>query len=106
MNRFAHFVRFPRTLEDQRRPYLCTDQQAYEVLETVVLDSIDYGNFISNLDVEREYLAGCYRLHQAGSDGVLHAVLVRRREWKDGVLVVPDRDGYVIWAAYLSDTDS
>lgn len=81
-------------------------KQAYEILETVVLDVIDYENFVSNPEVERDYLADRCRLHPAAFDGILHAVLVRRRARTDGVLAVPDRDGYVIWAAYLPNAES
>lgn len=105
MKRYAHFVRFPSTLEDLRRPYLYTDQCPYEIAAIVTLDNIDYENFITGLDVERTYLAEYYQSCHIGEDGVMRCVLVRHQGRKDGVLVVPDRDGYVIWAAYLPESE-
>lgn len=102
----AHFVRFPYTLEDLRRLYLYTDQRPYEIAATVTLDSIDYENFITGLDVERTYLAEHYSRCHTDGDDIMRCVLVQQHGRKDGVLAVPDRDGYVIWAAYLPEAES
>ncbi len=106
MNRHAHFVRFPYTLEELCRPYLYTDQCPYEIAATVMLDPIDYENFITGFDVERAYLAEHYQSCCFGQDGVMRCVFVQHHGRKDGVLVIPDKDGYVIWAAYLPNAES
>lgn len=105
MNRQAHFVRFPFRIEDLRRPYLLNDQQSYSIEKTITLARIDYENFITDFCVERQYLEDNAGLCGKDADGVFHCLLIRRRGGCDGVLVIPDRRGYVIWAAYISETE-
>jgi hypothetical protein len=105
VNSRAHFVRFPSRLEDLRRPYLWSDQQPYSIAKTITLARIDYENFITDFCVERQYLEDNAGLCGKDAGGVLHCLLIRQRGSHDGVLVLPDRRGYVILAAYILGTE-
>lgn len=51
--------------------------------------------------VSRDYLEDPERLSARGP--IWACFLVRRRGSKAGVLVMPDRDGFIEWAAYLPE---
>lgn len=101
----AYFVKYPSRIEDLWQPHLCEDQNPYEIATTVTLKAIDYGNFITDLRVERQFLEDNANLCSIDGDGIRHCILVRQRGDKDGVLIIPDAGGYVIWAAYLHKFD-
>lgn len=101
----AYFVKYPSRKEDLLRPHLLEDRRAYEIVKTINLRAIDYKNFITDLRIEREYLEDNASLCSEDSAGVCHCILVKQQEGSDGVLVVPDACGYVIWAAYLHELD-
>jgi len=105
MRASAYFVKYPSRIEDLWHPHLCEDQSPYETVMIVTLKSIDYGNFITDLRVERQYLEDNAKLCSIDGDGVWHCILVRQRGSQDGILVIPDAGGYVIWAAYLCKTE-
>ena len=66
---------------------------------------MDYENFITVFCVERQYLEDNAGLCGKDAGGVLHCLLIRQRGSHDGVLVLPDRRGYVIFAAYILVTE-
>ena len=101
MNGLAHFVRFPNSIDDLRRPYLLDDRVSYSVARIVSLSRINYGNFINDLSVERRFLERHARRCRVGEDGRWHCLFVRHRRKRTGILVLPDRHGFVLWAAFL-----
>ncbi len=96
----AYFVKYPSRIEDLFRLHLLTDRKRYAVVKIVTLPHIDYENFVTDMTVERGFLAESAPFCQARDDGARPCVLVRRRGRKDGVLVSPDSVGFVIWAAF------
>ncbi len=101
----AYFRKYPSRIENLQRLHLLTDRIPYTIVKVVVLLRIDYENFITDMTVERDFLEKSAPLCSARQDGVLPCVLVRQRNRKDGVLVLPDHEGFVIWAAYLADVE-
>lgn len=101
----AYFVKYPSRIEDLWHPHLYEDQSPYEIATTITLRAIEYGNFITDLRVERQFLEDNANLCNIDGDGVWHCIQVRQCGSQDGVLVIPDVGGHVIWAAYLHNTE-
>ena len=101
MENSALFLHFPRRVSDLRRPHLIDWEQPYTIVHRVFLTAIDYENFISDMTVQRDYLREAEALCTAGP--VVRCILVRRKGRRDGILVVPERDGGVAWAAYWAE---
>ena len=101
----AYFVPLPSRIDDLHRLHLLTDRVAYEVVKVVTLPRIDYETFITDMTVARDYLEKSARLCSPRPDGAFRGILVRQRGRTDGVVVLPDPAGFVLWAAYLSDVE-
>lgn len=91
----AYFVRHPRRLEELLTIYPLSLEKPYEIRKTVSLSGLAYKNFISDFLADRDFLEGIPE-----SKGTLLCVFVHRWGRKDGILVVPTRDGHVALAAY------
>jgi len=76
------------------------DAAPYEVVETVALDKLGYDNFASDMLVSRDFLEEYAADCGVGADGVTRCLLVEC-EGRDSLLIVPERDGYVEYAAVL-----
>jgi hypothetical protein len=100
----AFFVKYPSRIEHLRRLHLLTEERPFSIVGRVLLPRIDYENFITDMTVERQFLEKWARC-RARRDGARPCGLVRQRGRRDGVLVVPDREGFVIWAAYVRDAE-
>lgn len=97
----AFFVDDPRVWEDLLRPHLPEQEKPFAIVRTITLECIDFENFITDMLVPRDYLEDpdepsfrsqkwqCFFVHQRGHT--------------EGVLVMPDRDGFAEWAAWLSE---
>lgn len=94
----AFFVANPRRWEDLIQPHLLAWEKPLEIVKTVTLGKIDYENFITDMLVSRDYLEDPAGLSARGP--IWTCFLVRRRGRADGVPVMPDRDGFVEWAAF------
>ncbi len=105
MTKRAYFVKYPSRIEHLLRLHPLTDERPFCIVGRVLLPRIDYENFITDMTVERQFLEKWAPLCRAQSGGVRPCVLVRQRGRRDGVLVVPDREGFVIWAAYVRDAE-
>lgn len=101
----AYFVRFPSRIEDLWRLHLLTDRVAYIAVKTVTLPRIDYENFITDMTVERAFLEKYAPLCRPRPDGPFRGILARQRGRTDGVLVLPNPEGFVLWAAYIPDAE-
>ncbi len=92
----AHFVDEPRTIADLLQPHDIRLERPFQIAATVILSAMDYENFITDLLADRAFLE-----EHAGdcSEGkVWRCILVKQRNHKDGILVVPD-GCYVKYAA-------
>ena len=101
----AYFVQLPSRVDDLHRLHLLTDRVPYVVVTVVTLSRIDYENFITDMTVERDYLEKRAHLCRPRPHGPFRGILVRQRGRTDGVVVLPDPAGFVLWAAYLSDVE-
>jgi hypothetical protein len=101
--RRAHFTKYPSRIEDLKKPYLLEDQTDYTIVKVISLNWIDYGNFVTDMTVERSFLEKNAPLCRARNDHSLPCVLVRQLGRDDGILVVPDELGYVILASYVKN---
>lgn len=102
----AYFIRLPSRIEDLQRPHAFEEENTYETADEISISQIDYENFITDLCVERQFLEGKAGLIGVDKDGVWHCLLIRQCGGKDGVLVMPDKNGNVVWAAYLHHIES
>ena len=102
----AYFVRLPRRLEDLRKPHVINAERPYEVVKTVTLAAIDYENFITDMNADRQFIEDSADLCSEGE--TMKCLFVRQRGKSDGVLVVPDTPSYkeyVKWAAYVAPVE-
>ena len=94
----AYFTIYPKTVWSLSRPRLLNDAAPYAVVGTVTLDKPDYDNFAADLLVSRDFLEGRAADCGAGADGVIRCLRVVC-EGGDSLLIVPDGDGTVEYAA-------
>ena len=52
----AYFVPDPSRWEDLIVPHLAGDERLYEIVKTVSLGAIDYGNFITDMLADRSFI--------------------------------------------------
>ncbi len=95
----AYFVPDPSRLEDLQIPHSLDSETPYEIVKMIRLGSIDYGNFITDMLADRQFLEENTLLCEKSS--IWKCLLVQKRGATDGVLVMPEDDGYVGWAAYI-----
>ncbi len=95
----AFFVRTPRTIRDLRKPHLPQTERPYEVVHTVQLDALDYENFTEDLLVDRQFIEDFGGLCSEGD--IFRCLLVCQLCKNEGILVMPELDAYVKWAAYI-----
>lgn len=84
----AYFVYEPRTSADLLQPHDIRLERPFQIAATVTLSAMDYENFITDLLADRLFLE-----KHAGdcSEGeVWRCILVRQRNKKNGILVIPD----------------
>lgn len=94
---FAPFVKHPRTIGDLLHPV--AEERRFKIAEVVVLQAIDYENFITDMLVDRPFLNS--NLFGYIDGDTWYCVFVTQSGSKDGVLVLPDGD-HVDYAAYLA----
>lgn len=95
----AYFVRYPRILEDLQVIHLVDAERPYEIVKTVQLSKMEYENFTTDLLADRAFLDGFPETKW--NETVHRCVFVHARGQKDGVLVVPTKEGHVKLAAYI-----
>ena len=95
----AYFVPDPRRLDELFGPHPLERETPYEIVKTITLGAIDYGNFITDMLADRQFLEGAEAICSKGD--IWKCLLVRKRGSHDGILVMPE-DGYVGWAAYCA----
>ena len=97
----AYFVRRPSRMEDLTVLHLLERERPFEVAATVKLAKIDYENFITDMDADRQFIEDHAALCARGE--VWRCLLVQQRGRSDGVLVIPEDGCFVGWAAYVSE---
>ena len=97
----AYFVPDPSRLEDLTVPHLVSDERPYEIVKTITLGSIDYGNFITDMLTDRSFIEEHHELCEKGE--VWRCLFIHKRGQTAGVLVMPEDDCYVGWAAYITE---
>lgn len=98
---FAYFVRTPRILDDLMVAHPVNRERAYEIIHTVILEAIDYENFITDMLADRQFIED--HAEKCGRGESWACILVRQTGRKDGILVMPEDRCYVGWAAYVID---
>ena len=96
-NTFALFVKHPRTIGDLL--HLHAEEHRFKIAEVVVLQAIDYENFITDMLADRPFLNS--NLFGRVDGDTWYCVFVTQIGLKDGVLVLPEGD-HVEYAAYLA----
>lgn len=99
----AYFVYRPRTSAELTVPHLLSDEREYETAKEVVLPRIDYENFITDMLVARDFLEDDAPL--CSWRPAIKCLLIRRQSGTEGILTVPDKSGFVLWAAAAGPSD-
>ena len=97
----AYFVPDPSRLEDLIVPHLVSDEQPYEIVKTITLGAIDYGNFIADMLADRSLIEKNYEHCEKGN--VWRCLFIRKRDQANGILVMPEDGAYVGYAAYVKE---
>ena len=92
----AYFIKNPKSSGQLLTPRLVTDAMPWEAVKTITLGKIDYENFAGDMLVYRDFLENAE--DRGAVDGVYHCLLIKCAG-KPALLVVPDQDGYVLYAA-------
>ena len=92
----AYFVYEPRTSADLLQPHDIRLERPFQIAATVTLSAMDYENFITDLLADRSFLEK--HAGECSEGEVWQCILVRQRNQKDGILVIPD-GCYVKYAA-------
>ncbi len=98
----AYFINKPRILTDLISPHFTSDERAFEIAKRIDLRPIDYENFVTDLRVEREYIENSAHISEKQSD-VFNCLFISKSGNNDGVLVVPDKNGFVESAAFFEE---
>lgn len=96
--RIRFFVERPRRIEDLMVPHLVDKERPYRIVTSVQLTAIDYENFITDMLADRQFIEDYDRRCKKGE--VWECLFVRSRGQADGVLIMPEQDCFVGWAAY------
>ena len=96
----AYFVRFPCRIEDLQALHLVERERPFEIVKTVKLAKIDYENFITDMLADRQFIEDYGKRCKKGE--VWECLFVRRKGRSDGVLIMPEQDCFVGWAAYYT----
>ena len=97
---YAYFVERPRRIDNLMVPHLIETERPYRIVTSVQLSAIDYENFITDMLADRQFIEDHGKRCKRGE--VWECLFVRRRGQTDGVLIMPERDCFVGWAAYCS----
>lgn len=103
MQGYAYFVERPRRLEELMCPHPIERERPYRIVASVQLAAIDYENFVTDMLADRQFIEDYGKRCKKGE--VWDCLFVRRRGRTDGVLVMPEQECFVSWAAYFSDPE-
>ena len=96
---FAHFVRYPRTIDELEQPHRAEEECSYVIVQTISLKKIDFDNFAADMLVYRDFLDGlepqCFPGETYG------CILVCTPGSENGILVAEASEGRVYSAALI-----
>ena len=95
----AYFVKKPSRLSNLLKPHRIEDEVPYEIVRTILLPQIDYENIATDLTVDREYIEQ-YAPLCGIQDGVWRCLLIQQENAKTGILVMPEDQSWIGYAAY------
>lgn len=96
----AFFVEYPFRIEDLKRPFLASQAKSFIIETTVELAKIDWGNFSTDLCVDRWFIEYNTHLCKVDDVGVWHCIFVHQKGRTDGILVMSEGRVFAKWAAY------
>ena len=96
---YAYFVERPRRIDDLMVPHLIEQERPYRIVTEIQLPAIDYENFITDMLADRQFIEDHGLRCKKGE--IWDCLLVRRRGQPDGVLVMPEAECFIGWAAYF-----
>lgn len=106
--RQAFFINKPRAITDLMSPHFLDDEEEFFISQRIELRPIDYENFITDFLVERDYIESAAYLDDEQNDKrfeeqnyVPKCLLISKTGNSDGVLVIPNKNGYIKRAAYF-----
>jgi len=99
MGNSAYFVRRPRIGDDLREPHLPEEEREYEIVKLITLYQIDYENFYYDMLADRQFIED-WR-HLCAEEPVFRCIAVQSRRSDGCILVVPERECFVKWAAFV-----
>lgn len=97
----AYFIKRPRMIMDLQKPHLVDDERPYVVVHEILLKPMDYENFITDMVADRQFIETYADL--CSESEPMKCLLIRRRDRREGVLVIPENKAYVKWAAYRAE---
>ena len=108
--RQAFFINKPRAITDLMSPHFLDDEEEFFISQRIELRPIDYENFITDFLVERDYIESAANLDDEQKEEqyeeqnyVSKCLLISKAGNTDGVLVIPQKNGFIERAAYLSE---
>lgn len=104
--RQAFFINKPRAITDLMSPHFLDDEEEFLISQRIELRPIDYENFITDFLVERDYIESAANQDDEQNEEqnyVSKCLLISKTGNTDGILVIPQKNGYIERAAYLSE---
>lgn len=98
MNGTAYFLRHPRRIDELLVPHRLHDEKAFEIVGDIALRQIDYENFSTDMLADRLFLEEKAALCGVGE--IWKCLFVHQKGKPDGILVIPEDECYVGYAAY------
>lgn len=95
----AFFISRPRNLTDLKTPHQVELEKSFSISKRLNLTRTDYENFASDLLVERNYIANYAGMCKNDNDE-LECIFISQPNDFEGVLVVPDENGFIEKAAF------
>ena len=100
-NGTAYFVQYPRIMEELNIIHSLDWEKPYQVVKEIYLQAIDFENFVTDMTVDRQFIEDNASLCEDGE--VKKCLMVRGRDPRIGILVIPDAERYVGWAALVRE---
>lgn len=96
---FAHFVRYPRMIDELKQPHRTEEEHSYVIVQTICLKRIDFDNFAADMLVYRSFLDGVEQQCLPGE--TYKCILVCTPGSVNGILVAEASEGRVYTAALV-----
>ena len=99
----AYFVKKPSRLSDLLKLHRIEEEKSYEIVRIIQLPQIDYENFAADLTVDREYIEQ-YAYLCVNQNGVWHCLLIQQENANTGIIVIPENNCWVDYAAFYGNS--